>query len=178
LFFCCLLRCFYDTIYLMLSTDIKKGFTLIELLIVIAIIGILAGAILINIGGARMKARDSKRVLELRSFMSALDVYNYSVGSYPSTSGELVSNCDNDTSFATFFNSLSGGYFSSTPADPVGKWPYCYFYQYPSSYHQCPDAASHPYLIIFATEKAAGLNFAPYGIQGENGSAARYCLYP
>jgi prepilin-type N-terminal cleavage/methylation domain-containing protein len=43
----------------------KKGFTLIELMLVVAIIGILAGIIMVSLSGQRQRAQDTKILAEL-----------------------------------------------------------------------------------------------------------------
>ena len=62
-----------------------KGFTLIELLVVIAIIGILSTLAVVSLGNARVRARDSKRLSDVRSLQSALEIYYTDQGSYPVT---------------------------------------------------------------------------------------------
>lgn len=63
----------------------RKGFTLIELLVVIAIIGLLSAVVLASLSTARSKARDSKRIAEIKQLMLALEMYNNEVGHFPNS---------------------------------------------------------------------------------------------
>ncbi len=54
----------------------KKGFTLIELLVVVAIIGLLATLGVIAFRDAQRKARDSKRLADIRLVVSAFATAN------------------------------------------------------------------------------------------------------
>ena len=63
----------------------KKGFTLIELLVVISIIGVLSTVVLGSLSDARAAARDARRLQDIRSIQTALEVYYLENGEYPST---------------------------------------------------------------------------------------------
>ncbi len=65
----------------------EKGFTLVELLVVIAIIGVLATLLLLQLGGARGKARDAKRISDVAQLRTALEqYYDDNAGTYPAMS--------------------------------------------------------------------------------------------
>ena len=69
----------------------KNGFTLIELLVVIAIIGILTTIVTANLGTARQKARDTKRVSDVKQLQLALALYaDANSNRYPATLGPLA----------------------------------------------------------------------------------------
>ncbi|WKZ24561.1 MAG: prepilin-type N-terminal cleavage/methylation domain-containing protein [Patescibacteria group bacterium] len=81
-----------------------KGFTLIELLVVIAVIGILSTLAIVALSNSRVKARDSKRVSDLRSVVTALELYYANNNGYPSslTPGQPLS----DTSGTTYITKV------------------------------------------------------------------------
>ena len=63
----------------------KKGFTLIELLVVIAIIGLLSTLAVVALNNARSKARDAKRISDIKQIQTALELYYNDANSYPAT---------------------------------------------------------------------------------------------
>ena len=68
----------------------QKGFTLLELLVVIGIIGLLASILVINLTSARKRARDTKRIADIRNIQTATEDYYGKNGKYPATIGDLV----------------------------------------------------------------------------------------
>ena len=61
----------------------KKGFTLVELLAVISIIALLSTIAIVSLGSARTKARDGKRIADMRQVSTALEQYYADNGGYP-----------------------------------------------------------------------------------------------
>lgn len=66
-----------------------RGFTLIELLVVIAIIGLLGTIISGPINSARNKAKDAKKIGDIKNIQAALAQYADTNGQFPLTLGAL-----------------------------------------------------------------------------------------
>ncbi len=90
---------------------IAKGFTLVELLVVIAIIAILSVTAYVALGGQTGKARDSRRLQDLSSIQSVLELYHIENNSeYPATLDDLKAD----------------GKLTKIPLDPSVALPYAY----------------------------------------------------
>ena len=97
----------------------QKGFTLVELLVVIAIIGILATLLLLQLGVARQRARDAKRIADTNQVRTALELYFDDNGQYPQVAAHtgLVAG-------------LVPKYLTLLPLDPLNISPHLYGYAF------------------------------------------------
>lgn len=107
----------------------QKGFTLIELLVVIAIIGLLSTLAVVALTSARSKARDAKRVADIKQVQTGLELHFADTGGkYPNGTKSLgdptsaSSLCDlgftgsgDETQCAKATNTV---FMSNVPRDP------------------------------------------------------------
>lgn len=89
----------------------KGGFTLIELLVVIAIIGILSSVVLASLNSARTKARDARRVADLKQVQIALELFFDAKSKYP---------VDIYAASGSIQGTTGGASMSLVPTDPSG----------------------------------------------------------
>lgn len=86
----------------------KRGFTLIELLVVIAIIGILSSVVLASLTAARGKANDAKRLADMHTIQTALEMYILKHGTYPASNNSGCGGWETSGSDAAAKNFVSG----------------------------------------------------------------------
>lgn len=116
-----------------MTKKLNSGFTLIELLVVIAIIGVLATTVLASLNTARQKARNARRITDLRQISLALELYYDTNNSYPNPGGGWRSQCAAWGNFVPdqVIPGLTPTYISVFPADPsmnVAGNLSCYLY--------------------------------------------------
>ncbi|HEU5114783.1 MAG TPA: prepilin-type N-terminal cleavage/methylation domain-containing protein [Candidatus Paceibacterota bacterium] len=87
-----------------------RGFTLIELLVVISIISLLSSVVMSSLNSARSKARDARRLSDLRQILNAATLYYQDNGTYPAYSGW--------SSWGNWSTFIPSTYIDTVPADP------------------------------------------------------------
>lgn len=101
----------------------QKGFTIIEIIVVIAIIAVLSGIVMVNVGNARAKARDARCKSEMKNIQKALVMYYADNGAFPSTGGAWWGVSANGGSKTVsganaYIPGLTPTYMTSLPIDP------------------------------------------------------------
>lgn len=115
----------------------RKGFTLIELLVVVSIISLLSSIVFTSLDSARMKARDARRITDLRAIRTALELYFDFNGSYPIIAKWATADFSGTPLVSwTSLQTALASYISKLPSDPKptgvgGPWSngnYHYYY--------------------------------------------------
>ncbi len=128
----------------------QKGFTLIELLVVVAIIGVLATIVLVSLNSARIKARDVRRLADIRQVALALEIHYDNNSAYIPVTGCVVINGDSLGDLIIY------EIMSALPVDPlVGNH---YYYGTDSNTN-----AQH-YVIRTVLEESVFGNSYPYDV--------------
>lgn len=104
----------------------QKGFSLIELLVVIAIIVLLSSIGVIALNSSRSKARDAKRISDIRQVRTALELFYSDEDQYPVElnpvvlgSGDGAKLCDQASGgFVTMDTQCTTTYMANVPSDP------------------------------------------------------------
>ena len=136
-----------------------RGFTLIELLVVIAIIGLLSTLSVIALNSAREKARNARRVSDMKQLQTALEMYFSDRGRYPAVS-ELVFSATGQIATA------GDVYMSILPRNPMPRNDSpCTDQEY--TYTRDTGSSYHIYYCVSENTGgiSAGINYAtPAGI--------------
>lgn len=149
-----------------------RGFTLIELLVVIAIIGLLSSIVFASLDAARGKARDAKRISDIRQIERALELHYHKYGSYTqpegrggdcstgSFRGSSNPNCNTNNDWHP--NSdlrilVTDGFLPTLPIDPINNETYRYTYEPWDMDQPTPGTPAGKGYDLCATLEAGGM---------------------
>lgn len=142
----------------------NQAFTLIELLVVIAIIGLLSTMVVISVKNARVKARDARRLADLKQIHTAIELYYDLYGHYPTDSymdtsvgcitgeGQTLNDTDSwDDGFCLGGTTLDfdlHDFINTMPVDPINNTYYVYNYD-----ADCYSSGAQCYSLSVRLEK-------------------------
>ena len=109
----------------------KNGFTLIEILVVISIIGFIAANAMYAFNNARLKARDARRLSDIKQIEKALKLYYDDKGYYPYVlnQGYMQNSACTTASGIEDFSVFLSEYLVNPPDDPNNNGlGGCYWY--------------------------------------------------
>lgn len=171
----------------------KKGFTLVELLVVISVIGLLSSVVFSSLNNARMKARDARRLSDIRQIQLALDLFYDKYGYFPyspncgdmipntgwcnsvqsTVNGQWIKDNGNTAKFAEFL--------AINPKDPTqGDTVYFpsngeTYYYFAAGYYPSGGTPGQWYMIVWGLEKYPNaLLESQDGITAPNGRTFHY----
>lgn len=139
----------------------SKAFTLIELLVVIAIIGLLASIVAVQVNKARAKARDTRRLADIKMIQTALEMYYDEYNKYPETTNGVADPCggwdiSNDGNFISLLK--ENGFLQKDIADPKeasGCGNYKYF-KYGAGGYNCDPSRGDFYVLGVVDMEGSG----------------------
>ncbi len=138
----------------------NRGFTLIELLVVIAIIGVLSSIVLSAVSNARNKARDTKRISEMKQMINALEVYRLTFNQYPDSDNAGCGGWDTPGN-GSFITPLASNNMMKNLSDPstndsCGNYRY---YRYGAGSYNCPVGRGAYYVLgVVDLESISGVS--------------------
>lgn len=100
---------------------LARGFTLLEIMVVLVIIGILATAVMLNIGGDVDRATITRAQADIATLSTALERYKMDNFTYPTTEQGLSALVRKPNSDPEPRNYKQGGYINKLEKDPWGR---------------------------------------------------------
>ena len=136
---------------------LQKGFTLVELLVVIAIIGILATLLLLQLGVARQRARDAKRIVDISQTRTAAELYFDDNGQYPQVA-----------TWAALGALFVPKYLTNMPVDPLNNGNYTYNYAFLglTKYHMWAELEQNASALKSDADINSSVGWTGQGING------------